>query len=206
MQYLKLVSFVLTVLGLVGCSAGQFQAGRQELLKGNPEVAVGYFSAVAEQRPNYVYVIQNYRESIWTYLGRAQYETKRYPEARRSLDKALAMNKGDGMAMLYLGLTGMRSGDNSQGAKQIEAGLRNIKDWIEYMNRTHPLQDYWDRTQRIRKQTDAALGQLATREFNQNQLISNAESIGKSFEEELDKVREDERREFERDGEDNRSS
>ena len=197
------VQTLLLLLFLAACSSlavsGQFSAGRRALLAGHPETSVGYFAAVAEQNPNYVNVIQNYSESIWTYLGRAQYETKRYQEARRSLERALSMNKDDAMARLYLGLTLMRTGDVSTGVKEVEAGMKGLFDWIEYMNRSRPFQAFWDPMFQIRKQIDQDLAAIASRDFKPEQLIEDAEWIGKKFEEELDKVREDERRQFERD-------
>ena len=166
---------------------------------GDSETALGYFNAVAEQDPNYVNVIQNYRESVWTYLGRAQYETKRYQEAPKSLERALSLNKDDSSARLYFGLTLMRTGDMSRGVKEVEAGMKGLYDWIEYMNRTRPFQSFWDPTRQIRKQIDLDLAAIATRDFKPEQLIADAEWIGKMFEEELDKVRDDERRQFDRD-------
>ena len=196
----RVQTLFLTVL-FAGCGAvgGQFQAGRRALLVGDPATAVSYLSGVAEQDPNYVNVIQNYRESVWTYLGRAQYETKRYPEARKSLDRALAMDRDDNLAKLYLGLTLMRAGDLSRGVNEIEAAMKGLYDWIEYMNRTRPFQAYWDPTYRIRKQIDQDLAAIAGKDLNSENLIADAEWVGKQFEEELDKVRDDERRQFERD-------
>jgi len=196
-------SLLLSIVLLASCSSfttgGQFSAGRRALLAGDAETSVGYFAAVAAQNPNYVNVIQNYSQSIWTYLGRAQYETKRYQEARRSLERALSMNKDDAMARLYLGLTLMRTGDVSTGVKELEAAMKGLYDWIEYMNRTRPFQAFWDPMFQIRKQIDRDLAAIAGRDFKPEQLIEDAEWIGKQFEEELDRVREDERRQFERD-------
>ena len=192
---------LLFIFLLAACSAfivgGQFSTGRRALLMGDPETAVRYFSAVAERDPNYVSVIENYPESIWTYLGRAQYESKRYQEARKSLERALAMNRDDSMAKLYLGLTLMRMGDVSQGVREVEAGMKGLYDWIEYMNRTGPFA-FWDPAREIRKQIDQDLAAIASKDFKPEQRIADAEWVGKKFEEELDKVREDERRYFER--------
>jgi tetratricopeptide (TPR) repeat protein len=194
---------LLLIIILAGCATfavgGQFQAGRRALLVGDPETALGYFSAAAEQDPNYVNVVQNYRESVWTYLGRAQYETKRYQESRKSLERALSLNKDDPSARLYFGLTLMRTGDMSSSVKEVEAGMKGLYDWIEYMNRTRPFQDFWDPTRQIRNQIDQDLAAIATRDFKPEQLIADAEWVGKMFEEELDKVRDDERRQFDRD-------
>jgi tetratricopeptide (TPR) repeat protein len=195
-------SLLLSIVSLASCAAlmtgGQFAAGRQALLTGNAEAAVGYFAAVADQNPNYVNVIQNYSESIWTYLGRAQYESKRYQEARRSVERALSMSKDDAMARLYLGLTLIRTGDVSSGAREVEAGMKGLYDWIEYMNRTRPHQAFWDPLFEIRKQIDQDLAAIASRDFKPEQLIEDGEWVGKQFEEELDRVRRDERQQFER--------
>jgi tetratricopeptide (TPR) repeat protein len=177
---------------------GQFSAGRRALLAGDPETALQYFQPVAEQNPDYVYVIQNYRQSIWTYLGRAQYEDKRYQEARASLERALAINKDDSAARVYLGLTQIRLGDTARGLKELAAGMKDLYEWIEYMNRTRPFQAFWDPTYQIRKQIDQNLAAIESRDVNLQEQIANAEWVGKMFEEELDKVREDERRQFQR--------
>src|SRR5919106_6510299 len=74
----------LMAMFLAGCAAfavgGQFQSGRRALLVNDPETALAYFRTVADQDPNYVYHSVHFREGIWTYVGRAQYETKRYDE------------------------------------------------------------------------------------------------------------------------------
>jgi len=198
----RVQTLFLTVF-LAGCAAatlgGQFQAGRRALLVGDPATAVGYFSEVAQHHPEYVNVIQNYRESIWTYLGRAQYETKHDQEALNSLERALAMDRDDHLAKLYLGLTLLRTGEMSRGVKEIEAAMKGLYDWIEYMNRTRPFQAFWDPTYQIRKQIDLNLASLAGRDLNFENLIADADWVGKQFEQELDKVRDDERRQFERD-------
>jgi tetratricopeptide (TPR) repeat protein len=195
-------AFWLAVV-LAGCAGfavgGSFQSGRRALLAGDPETAMAYFATVAEREPNYANVIQNYRENIWTYLGRAQYEAKRYPEARNSLERALSMDPNDQTARLYLGLTLLRTGDSSRGLKEMEAGMKGLYDWIEYMNRTRPHQAYWDPNFQIRKQIDQTLGSVSGRDFKPELVLADAEWVGKTFEEELDKVREDERRQFQRD-------
>lgn len=167
---------------------------------GDPETALGYFSAVAEQDPNYVYHSVHFRENIWTYLGRAQYETKRYQEARKSLERALALDRDDNLARLYLGLTLARTGDPSRGGiKEIEAGMKGVYDWLEYMNRTRPFEAYWDPLRQIRNQIEKDLASVSGKDFNPEQLIANAEWLGKKMEEEIDNVRQDERRQFDRD-------
>src|SRR5918992_5612717 len=75
----KLYRRILVVVALMaaGCAAftvaGQVQRGRQALLLNDPEAALAYFQQAAEKDPNYIYTSGNFRESIWTYVGRAQY-------------------------------------------------------------------------------------------------------------------------------------
>ena len=197
------VHALLLVSILAGCAAcgvgGQFQSGRRALLVGDPETALGYFSAVAEQDPNYVYHSVHFRENIWTYLGRVQYETKKYPEARKSLERALALDRDDNLARLYMGLTLARTGDLAQGTRDIEAGMKGVYDWLEYMNRTRPFEAYWDPSRQIRNQIEKDLAAISSKDINPEQLIANAEWLGKKMEEEIDNVRQDERRQFDRD-------
>jgi tetratricopeptide (TPR) repeat protein len=200
------ISRVLTVvliLLLAGCAAyntgGQFVAGRQALLRGDPQTALGYFLVAAQSDPNYVFRAAYFHEGVWTYVGRTQYATKRYPEARQSLERALSMDRDDNMARLYLGLTLARSGDLSRGVKEIESAMRGIHDWLEYINRTRPFEAYWDPARNIRKAIEKDLDYISAKDFNPEQLIADAEWLGKRMEEEIDYVRRDERRRYEQD-------
>lgn len=195
---------LLLMFFLAGCTAfavsGQFQSGRRALLRNEPETALAYFQGVAEKNPNYFYRSVDFRENIWTYVGRAQYETKRYPEARQSLEKALSLDRDDNLARLYLGLTLVQSGDPSRGVKEIESAMKGIYDFLEYMNRTRPFQAYWDPLGQIRGEIQKELAAISGRDSNPEQLIANAEWLGKQMEEEVDRVRDDERRDFNREG------
>ena len=197
------VPTVLLILLLAGCAAyntgGQFAAGRQALLRNDPQTALGYFLAAAQGDPNYVFRAVYFHEGVWTYVGRTQYATKRYPEARQSLERALSMDRDDNMARLYLGLTLARSGDLSRGVKEIESAMRGIHDWLEYINRTRPFEAYWDPAREIRKAIEKDLEYISAKDFNPEQLIADAEWLGKRMEEEIDYVRRDERRQYEQD-------
>jgi tetratricopeptide (TPR) repeat protein len=178
---------------------GQFAAGRQALLRNDPQNALGYFLAAAQSDPNYVFRAVYFHEGIWTYVGRTQYATKRYQEARQSLERALSMDRDDNMARLYLGLTLARSGDLSRGVKEIESAMRGIHEWLEYINRTRPFEAYWDPLREMRNAIEKDLDSVSSKDFNPEHLIADAEWLGKRMEEEIDNVRRDERRQFERD-------
>ncbi len=100
---------IASLLLVSGCATfetrGEFTKGRQALLRGDVGGALGNFQRVAEADPGFRNDEGPLRESIWTYVGRANYQTGNYAEARRALEKALAQNSGDHMARLYLALT-----------------------------------------------------------------------------------------------------
>jgi tetratricopeptide (TPR) repeat protein len=195
-----LIYFVLFLTGCAALTLGsQFQSGRQALLRNDPETALVYFHEVADKNPTYIYRSMDFRENIWTYLGRAQYETKRYDQARKSLERALSLDRDDNLARLYLGLTLARSGELARGTKEIESAMQGIYDWLEYMNRTRPLEAYWDPLRQMRNSIEKDLQAISGREGNTEELLANAEWLGKEMEQEIDRVRRDERRQFDRD-------
>lgn len=102
--------FIAACLLCAGCagSGTSFLAGRQALLRGEPDNAVSYFDQVAKADASYIATSSPPHKSIWTYVGRAHYNAGRYAEARLALDKALTHVKDDHVAQLYRGLTMLR--------------------------------------------------------------------------------------------------
>ena len=164
----------------------------------NSEAALAYFEEAARTNPDYIHQIALYREGVWTYLGRAQYNLGRSEEARRSFERALTVYKDDYLARLYLGLTLARAGDHAQARKEIESALKGLNDWIEYRNYTSSLTAFWDPLREIRSAIEKDLGMISGRDIDWPTLIADGEWIGRRMEEELDAVRRDERRQFER--------
>ncbi len=186
-----------------GCAGyqtlGQFQAGRRALIVNQPENALGHFLDAAERDPDYIYRSMYFSEGIWTYVGRTQYALKRYAEARPSLERALAKDKTDNLARLYLGLTLARSGDPANGRKEIERAMKDIHEWLEYMERTRPSEVYWDPTREIRGAIEKDLDKIDSKDFAEQELLADAEWVGQRMETEIDRARFDERRRYERD-------
>jgi hypothetical protein len=102
----------IAFLSLAACSSlesqGEFTTGRQALIKGDSGTALTYFQRVASADPNYVTTYTVFRESIWTYVGRAQYGTGKLTDARPSFERALSSVNDDHLARLYFGLTLLR--------------------------------------------------------------------------------------------------
>jgi tetratricopeptide (TPR) repeat protein len=105
-----IASFAL--LGAAACatmeSQSDFLSGRRALLSGEPDNALSYFERVARSNPAFVSTSVSPRKSIWTYVGRAQYNSGRYNEARSAFEKALSHLSDDYVARLYFGLTLLR--------------------------------------------------------------------------------------------------
>jgi tetratricopeptide (TPR) repeat protein len=204
---------IVLLIGLLlwsGCSslrlAGQMQSGRQALLAGNMERALPYFQEVANKNPDYIYESVLFRESIWTYLGRSQYALGMLEPARASFERALSVYRDDYLARIYLGLTLARTGDRSAAVKEIQAGMQGLHDWLEYMERSRPFTAYWDPLREIRSELEKNLQMIAGKDIAWDPLIASGEWIGKRMEEEIDNVRRDERRQFERHDRDGRGS
>ena len=202
----------LAVVLCSGCAslrtAGQVQSGRQALLAGNMERALPYFQEAANKNPNYIYEAVLFRESIWTYLGRSQYSLGMLEPARASFERALSVYRDDNLARIYLGLTLARTADRlpAVAVKEIQAGMQGLHDWLEYMERSRPFTAYWDPLREIRSELEKNLEMIGGKDIVWDQLIASGEWIGKRMEEEIDNVRRDERRQFERRDRDGRGS
>ena len=199
-----------SILFLSACASmkagGDVAAGRRALLAGNNETALSYFQSAAQIDPSYKYGTA-YQQGILSYVGRTEYSLGRLPQARETLQKALAENKDEDIARLYLGLTLARSGDRQAGLKEIENGMRGIHDWIEYITEAHRFSfgQFWDPAREIRTAIKGDLAMISGREFDWQRLISDGEWVAKRMEEEGDKARNDESRDRDRDSESNDS-
>jgi tetratricopeptide (TPR) repeat protein len=78
--------------------------GRAALVAGNYQTALGYFQEAEQADPNYIYGAE-LREGVLSYLGKAQYLTGNYAQARQTLERNLSQHRTDNFARLYLGLT-----------------------------------------------------------------------------------------------------
>jgi tetratricopeptide (TPR) repeat protein len=182
---------LIIISGCVGIQvANEVQLGRNALQTGQSQVAVGYLRHAAELDPNYR-TPYSIRASVWTYLGRAYYEVGNFPEARRALERALSNDKDDPLARLYFGLTLLRSGDQQEGRRETENGLREINNMLTRLASSPSNGIYWDPTRQIRSDIQRALasGTLESSEF-----ITLAQRVGSQLDEEIDNVRRDEAR------------
>ena len=178
---------------------GAFQAGRRALIGGDDEAALGFFQTVAESNPNFVFTTgSSPRQSIWSYVGRAEYLTDQFPQARQSLERAISGDREENIAQLYLGLTFIQEGDRERGLKEIETGLRGINDFLNNISRTQGFNigQFWDPNRDIRNAIQYNLELISRESFSSQQLIANIERIALQMERETDLARRQESREM----------
>ena len=181
---------IWTFVILSGCAAiqvaNEVQLGRNALQTGQPQAAIGYLRDAADLDPDYK-TPYSIRESVWTYLGRAYYEVGNFPEARQALEKALSIDKDDPLPKLYLGLTLLRSGDQQEGRRETENGLRGINNLLNHLATSPTNGIYWDPTRQIRSDIQRALSMIEM--IQQSEFITVAERVGSQLDEEIDNAR-----------------
>ena len=97
---------------------GRYEEGREQFLRGRAgdmDTAVAALEYVVSQDPTY--------KGSLTYLGRAYYAKRRYPEAFAILQRAVAVDKDDEIAWIALGLTQLRLGQNDKGIESLKGGV-----------------------------------------------------------------------------------
>ena len=194
-MYVLASSFVSVLLSACASfqGAGDIAQGRQALIEGNNQAALGYFQAAEQVAPTYTYGTE-LREGVLSYLGRAQYVTGDYAQARPTLEKALSEDKGDNIARLYLGLTLARQGEAEKGLQDIDAGMKGIYDFVDYITDTFRF-SYgrdWDPGRDIRSGIERDRAMIASGKIDWPTLIADGESIAMKTEREPDLVRQQE--------------
>ena len=205
MKQKTLIALCLSIVFFSGCAAFQagtdVDSGRRAFLIGNNETALSHFQRAAQQDPNYVYGFA-LPQGVWSYVGRAEYVTGQYPQARQTLERALSLDKDADVARLYLGLTLVRDGERQRGLKEIEGGMKGLYDQIEYITQAHrwTYGRFWDPRREIRSAIQGSLAMFSSgKDADLQSLIVDGEWLGKRVEEEIDLARRDEREELLRD-------
>jgi tetratricopeptide (TPR) repeat protein len=185
--------FLFSVL-LSACAAvrggGDVDQGRQALLAGNYKSALGYFQEAEQTDPNYMYGTE-LREGVSSFLGRTQYLTGNYAQARQTLQKALSQHRSNNLARLYLGLTLYRLGDQKAALTNIQRGMNGINNWLNYLN-TNFAQEFgqgWDPGGTIRAGIKSDLAMISSGNIDWPKLIADGERLGIAIEQEEDNFR-----------------
>jgi tetratricopeptide (TPR) repeat protein len=188
-----LAGLSLSVL-LSACAAirggGDVDQGRQALLAGNYQAALGLFQDAERVDPTYVYGTE-LRAGVLSYLGRTQYLTGNYAQARQTLEKAVSQHRSDNVARLYLGLTLYRLGDQKAALTNIQRGMEGINNWLDYLNQNFRLEfgQDWDPGGTIRAGIKTDLAMISSGKIDWPQLIASGERLGIRVESEEDYYR-----------------
>ena len=192
---------------LAGCTSlqtgGEVQSGRQALLEGRNAAALGYFYSAAQRDPDYVYATgSSPKQGVWSYVGRSEYLTGRFPEAKKNLERAIASNRPEDIARLYLGLTLAREGDRQRGLKEIESGMRGINGFLDYINQAqrYSIGQFWDPDRDIRRAIQNNLAMISGKDLDWQRLTADTEWLGIRMEQESDLARQQAAYDQSRDG------
>ena len=203
----SLLPLTISIPFIFGCTSLQVsrdvQSGRQALLIGKPNVAAEHFQRAAQVNPEYVYNFSPLQQGVWTYLGRAYYDSGQFSEARKTLEQARSQDDQDHLARLYLGLTLARNGNRRQGLQEIEGAMTALHAWLEDITHGTSYGEFWDPHRRIRLQIQNDLAMISRKEIDWGELIADAEWIGSELEEEIDRAEKDERIDRRKDSGDN---
>lgn len=211
MKSRNLIVALLSVVFFCGCAgikAGSDVAyGRRALLGGDNESALGYFQSALKSDPSYRYGTA-YQQGLLSYVGRTEYLTGRLPQARETLQRALAANRDEDIARIYLGLTLIRANDRDAGLKDVQAGMRGIYDWLEWVTDAHRFSfgQFWDPARAIRSAIQTDLAMISGRDLDWQRVVADGEWVAMRMEAEGDKARNDEQRDRQRDSESNDST
>src|SRR5499425_429276 len=159
--------------------------GRQAMLEGDYQRALGLFQDAEKVNPTYVYGTE-LRAGVSSYLGRTQYLTGNYAQARQTLEKAVSQHRSDNVARLYLGLTLYRLGDQKVALTNIQRGMSGIYNWLNYMN-TNFRYEYgkdWDVSGAIRDDIKSNLAMISSGKIDWPQLVAGGERVGMAIERE----------------------
>ena len=198
MRRIHFLAWLFLVIWLSACAsfqaASDISHGRQALIAGNNQAALGYFQAAEQIDPTYIYGTE-LRQGVLSYLGRAQYLTGNYAQARSTLETALSQNQSDNIARLYLGLTMARQGETQKALPDIDRGMTGIYELLNYITDTFRFGygQYWDPGRDIRSAIEKNRAAITSGKIDWPTLIADGESIALKTEREPDEARQNRR-------------
>ena len=140
-------------------AGGYVQSGVQALLAGNNQTALSYLQAAAQQDPNYIYNAQ-LRLGVLSYLGRAQYLNKAIRKRARLWRKPLLRTRRQSRTAISWPHAGSSRGQ-SGGLKNIEASMKRMDSWLNYLNGNFPGEG-WDPGGAIQARIKNALAMISS--------------------------------------------
>jgi tetratricopeptide (TPR) repeat protein len=171
------------------------QAGRRALLRRDFEKARQFFEQAANINPRYLRTAAQFHQGVLSYLGRAEYAAGLLTQAKQSLERAIAIYHEDLLASLYLGMTMLRLGSETDGLRQIKQTLQRLQAWIDGSAGSRASENFWDINGEIRAEINNALT-LSEENGDYVSLLKSVEWIGDEVDAECDRARRDESRDF----------
>jgi hypothetical protein len=141
------------------------------------------------------------KQSVWSYVGRSEYLTGRFPQAQQTLERVISGIRQEDIARLYLGLTLAREGDRQRGLNEIESGMRGINNFLDYINQAQRFNigQFWDVDRDIRRAIQSDLAMISGKDVDWQRLTADTEWLGVRMEQESDLARRQEAFENNRD-------
>ena len=103
----------IVFISLLGCAGAtvtkEVEFGRTALLTNQSERALEHFATAAKVDPKFLVEYGPLQQSVWTYVGRAQYQAGHLTEARNALKRAVATFPQDRIANLYIALIDLQA-------------------------------------------------------------------------------------------------
>ncbi len=186
---------LLVLLLLSSCATVQVSknvhSGRRALKQYEPREALTHFEAAARVDPDYTTRFTLLNTGIWTYVGRAYYETGEKEKALESLKRAKESPDKDYFASIFLGLVMAQNGRRKDGITELESGLKGLEYWLDNITWQGADGQYWDPDGHLKKGIVEIRGLLREENINISKVDESVRWLGREFEEEIEQVRDD---------------
>ena len=188
-----LLFFIVLLSGCVTLEVSrEVHSGRNALRLGKAKEAIPHFEAAARMDPTYVTGFTPLNIGIWTYLGRAHYESGLKEKALTSLKRAKDSIADDYFARIYFGLVASQLGNRREGIAELKSGLEGLAVWLQTVPDQIMEGRFWDPGNFLADTISQTRKMLQAEEPNWREITANVEWLGKEFEEEIQAVKEQE--------------
>jgi tetratricopeptide (TPR) repeat protein len=160
-------------------------SGRNALLLGNPEAALPHFQSIAQANPNFINCAEQFCIGIWTFLGRTYHELGNNQQALESLKRGRGLHRVDRFNQIYLGLVMAKAGQTTEGAAELEAGLKVLGTWLSGFAGRGTTGRYWDPGRRLQRAIADTRALLQPDRIDWDRVNRDVHSLALNFEQEV---------------------
>jgi len=170
----------------------EVSSGRRALRLENPTDAARHFESASRMDPGYVTGFTPLNVGIWTYLGRAYYESGQNEKALESLKRAKSTHGNDYLARVYLGLVlSSQNGSRTQGVQELQTGLEGLAHWLRDLPGTGREGKFWDPGNYIANNISQTRAMLQGEQPDWQAVRANVLRLGRELEEEILEVQQE---------------